>query len=141
MAQVTTFRDDSEPQILQGLRHQQFVLKVENGSAALNDNIEVHLFTAEQRIHNVVVRQSGTLGLSCTVQARLNSGGTRTNLTPVATTAAAASRITADVVTAQVGVPADVARGDVLELLVGGAGITAAATITVDLYVAPRRSY
>jgi hypothetical protein len=60
--------------------------------------------------------------------------GTRTGITG-ATTAAAASKVDSD---SDIDIPMDLSGGEVIELAVGGANITAGATVTVDIYVAPR---
>jgi hypothetical protein len=60
-------------------------------------------------------------------EAQKNSGGTRTDLT-IATTAGGASYVTS----ATIG-PVDVIAGDIIELLVGGANISAAAAVEVDI--------
>lgn len=136
MATVTSFRNDDLPQADIGVRHVKKTISVVNGSANNGDQINVFGFAPDfkGRLIYAVLRTSATLGASATVQLRLNRSGVYTVLT-AATTAGAASKAT-DV--AQAGVPMDVQGGDILELLVGGANITAAADITVDVDVAGR---
>lgn len=132
MAEVTSFRKDAMPAINSGIVHVQKVLSVINGSAALADTITVMALApkAKMFLDRGVVRTSGTLGAGATVQLR--AAGTA--VTP-ATTAAAASKVDSDT---DADVPMALSGLDKIDLLVGGAGITAAATITVDLYFSAR---
>lgn len=111
-------------------------LSVVNGSAANGDAIEVIMLPAKfrERLIGAVVRTDASLGAGATVQLRLNRSGAYTVIT-AATTAGGASKVDDS---AQAGVPLDVIDNDKIELLVGGAGITASANITVDLIFAGR---
>lgn len=130
MADIATYQNNKLAQIERDVQHHQKVIALPNAAANSGDNIAVYAFPAgiNRRLTSVVLRTSGTLGASCTLQARVNRGGTRTVLT-AATTAGAASKVDSS---AQAGVPFDIQGGDVLELLVGGANIGAAATVTLD---------
>jgi hypothetical protein len=71
---------------------------------------------------------SATLGAGCTVQLRVNRAGVFTALTAASTAAAASvNRMNA--------APMLLLAGDIIELLVGGAGVGAAANVTIDLEV------
>ena len=136
MATVSTLRNDSLPSIATGVAAIQKVLALAADAADSGDQIEVMEFpvSTEKRLVGAQVRTSGTLGASCTLQLRVNRDGSFTTLT-AATTAGGASKVT-DV--AQAGMPFDLEAGDIIELLVGGADISAAATVKVDLFVADR---
>lgn len=136
MAQVTSVRDNSRNSINTAISHRQYVLTLTNGIANNGDNIEVHGFLPglKSRLQRVKVRVSGTLGASATLTAQVNNAGTRTAVTG-ATTAGAAGNVDSD---ANANVPYDISGGEVLELLVGGANITAGATVTVDVYASAR---
>jgi hypothetical protein len=135
MAQVTSFRDKSSKLVNTGLQHRQFKLALVNGSANNGDNIEVRKFALEpSRIHRVSVRASASLGAGATIAAQINNAGTRTSLTG-ATTAGGASKVDSD---ASANAPYDLVGGETLELVVGGANITSAATVLVDVYSSPR---
>jgi hypothetical protein len=129
MAVVTTFLNNDLPQLSRSIQHLRKSAAVANGSAANTDNIQ--LFTvpagATYRVVGGFLAQDASLGASCTIQLQRNRGGSRTNMT-AATTAGAASR-------AGLTEPMDLQGGDILEALVGGAGITASANINLDLLV------
>ena len=132
MAQVTSKRNDSRPQVSGAVSHLQKVISVANGDASNGDNIEVLTFQNLGVVHRVSVRTSASLGASATVAAQhFDGNSTHTALTG-ATTAGAASKVDSD---SNANVPINVKAGDKLELNVGGANITATATITVDLYL------
>lgn len=137
MATVTSFQDNKLPAYEAAADSVQKTLNVVNASAANGDQINVLAIQPgqKQRIVGASVRVSATLGAGATVQLRLNRAGVFTVLT-AATTAGAAGKVDSS---AQIGVPMDVQGGDIVELLVGGAGITAAAAITVDLLLAQRQ--
>lgn len=132
MAAVTSFRDDSLPVINTGLFHVQKVLNVVSGSAAQNDTINVFGVAPQQKLylHRASVRQSGTLGASATAQLRANGTAVTTP-----TTAGAASKVDSD---SDADVPFALDGGHIIDLLIAGAGITATATITVDLVLSAR---
>jgi hypothetical protein len=111
-----------------GIQHIQKVLALTNGIAANGDNIEVFGFPPglKSRLHRVSVRQAATLGAGATLTAQVNVSGTRTGITG-ATTAAAASKVDSD---SDIDIPMDLSGGEVIELAVGGANITAGATVT-----------
>lgn len=136
MATVTSLQDDSFPSYNSGIASIQKVLAFSSSQAANGDQVNVMAIPAgaKKRLTRAVVRTSGTLGASATLQLRLNRDSSYTVLT-AATGAGAASKVT-DV--AQAGVPIDLEGGDIIELLVGGADIAAAADVTVDLDLADR---
>jgi hypothetical protein len=133
MAQVSTFRNDDLPIIATGVVHVQKAISVVNGSANSGDTIDLMALPVgeNRRLVSAVVRTSGTLGASSTVQLRV--GGTAVT---TATTAGAASKVDS---ASDADVPLDVNGGTLIDLLVGGANITASATITVDLFFAARK--
>lgn len=136
MAVISDLRDDSLPSIATGVSVLQKVLAIAADQANNADRIEVFEVpvSAEKRLVGAQVRTSATLGAGTTLQLRVNRDGVFTNVT-AATTAAVASKVT-DV--AQADMPFDLEGGDIIELLVGGADISAAATVTVDLFIADR---
>lgn len=136
MAQYTAVRSDSRTSISTALSHRQFVLAIPASGISNADNIEVHGFMPGIKgiIHRVKVRQGATLGASATILAQINNAGTRTALT-AATAAGSANNVDSD---GNANAPFALSGGEVLELLVGGANISAAATVTVDLYVSAR---
>ena len=134
MANVTTLRDDSLPILSTSAARVSKVISLASDAANSADTIEVFGFPPDARgkIVEAYLRTSATLGASCTIQLRINRGGSRTTLT-AATTAGGASKVSG---VAQAGVPFEIQGGDIVELLVGGADIAAAATATIDLMVA-----
>lgn len=98
-------------------------------SAAANSGDRIQLFTVTRnmRVWNSILSASATLGASATIKLQRDRAGVYTDMT-VATTAGGASIVTGVTLGA-----IDLAEGDVLSLLVGGANIGAAATVTVDL--------
>lgn len=136
MAQVSSFRSDKPVGIATTLAHRQVVLNVVNGSASSGDNIELFGQSPgrKARLHRISVRTSGTLGASAVVTPQINVSGSRTALAG-GTTAGSASKVDSD---SNANVPFDLNGGEVIELAVSGAGITASATITVDIYESAR---
>lgn len=136
MATISSLKDDTLPSYNSGVASVQKKLALTNGIAAAADAIEVFEVPLgdKMRLNSAVLRTSATLGTGATLQARVNRGGVFTTIT-AATAAGAASKVDSS---AQAGVPFDLEGGDVIELLVGGANITAAATATVDLFVSDR---
>ncbi len=103
------------------------VLPIASGAASNADNITVLTIGRNARLTMAFLRNSATLGASCTLKMQRNRGGTRTDLT-VATTAGSASVVSGITLG-----PVDLLAGDIIELLVGGANIGAAASVEVDL--------
>jgi hypothetical protein len=132
MARVSSFRNDKTPSINSGVFHVQKTLAVVNGSAANGDTIDVMGIAPSQKVDliSAVLRTSASLGAGATVQLRAAGSAVTT-----ATTAAAASKVDSN---SDSDVPMSLNGGDLIDLLVGGAGITAGATITVDLMFANR---
>lgn len=134
MATVTSLADNSTPIVNTGV---QVISKSQawtNAIANSGDQVNVLTFRPgfKGKIVGCVVRTSATLGAGCTIQARVNRSAAYTALS-AATTAGAASKADDS---AQAGVPFDAVGGDIIELLVGGANVTAGATVTVDLLIA-----
>jgi hypothetical protein len=135
VADVTTYLDNDTPTIDSGveLLSKSVVLP----SSGINDGDNVQLFTFPPgfrgRIFKADLVVSATLGADATVRARINRAGSRTAITAASTAAAASKSSDA----AQTAVPFDVQGGDILELLVGGANVTASATAAVHLGVTP----
>jgi len=92
-----------------------------------NDTQQLIPISRAGRIYAGGVQHDGTLGASCTLTLRRNRGGTRTAMT-AATTAGGAGQ-------ALLTKPIDVAADDVIEILIGGANVGAAATVDVDLLI------
>lgn len=136
MATITDLQDNAFPSYNSGIASIQKVLSFSSSQADNGDQVNVLQVPpgAKKRLTRAVVRTSGTLGASCTVQLRVNRDSSYTVLT-AATAAGAASKVT-DV--AQAGVPFDLEGGDIVELLIGGADVTAAADVTVDMDIAER---
>ncbi|WP_145960513.1 hypothetical protein [Novosphingobium meiothermophilum] len=134
MATITSLADDRLPSVNTDVSSIVKTLAFTNGVAASGDQVNVLTFPPNfrERLVDAIVRTSATLGAGCTLQLRLNRGGSFTVLT-AATTAGAASKVDAS---AQAGVPITLQGGDIIELLVGGANVAAAATVTVDLLLA-----
>lgn len=137
MADVTSIRSDTIPgQMARGV---QVLKKSYSLAADLADNGDtIALFTvpvgAKWDIVGAKMAVSATLGASATVRLRANRAGSATNLT-AATTAGGASVVTD---AAQSTVPFSAQGGDVIELLVGGADFSGAATADVTLFYRPR---
>jgi hypothetical protein len=106
---------------------QTYTFLTVNGLAANGDRIQLVEITRNMRVSESWLAVSGTLGASCTLQLQRDRAGVYTNMT-VATTAAAASTVGSMTIG-----PIDLDVGDFVVALVGGAAVTAAATITVDL--------
>lgn len=136
MATITSLQNDSIPQTDIKVSVLKKELSLTNGVAAVGDQINVWKVPAgaKYRLYDAVLNVSASLGAGATVQARVNRSGVFTTIT-AASTAAAASKVDG---AAQLGIPMDLVGGDIVELLVGGAGITAAATATVDLVLGTR---
>lgn len=134
MATITSLQNDSFPQVDTDVDAYFKNLAFTNGIAASGDQVNVMKLPAKfrGRLTKAVLRTSATLGVGCTVQLRLNRGGVYTVLT-AATTAGAASKVDDS---AQQAVPIALQDNDIIEILVGGANVTAAATVTVDLHIA-----
>lgn len=136
MATVTSLQNDVLPQHDTDIDDLKKVVALTNGIAANGDQINVWKVPigSKYRLLNAILNVSATLGAGATIQGRVNRSGVFTVIT-AASTAAAASKVDS---AAQLGVPMDLVGGDIVELLVGGANITAAATATIDLILAPQ---
>lgn len=134
MANNTTFRNDSFPVQSTGAFRISKTLALPASGIVNADTIEVIGFPPDfkGKLIEAYLRTSATLGASATIQLRVNRGGSRT-VVSAATTAGGASKVTG---VAQAGLPFDLQAGDIVELLVGGADISGAATATVDLLIA-----
>ncbi len=100
-----------------------------NGSAYPQnaDNIQLLTITRNARLLACYLRAVATLGAGATIKLQKNTGGVRTDLT-IATTAAAVTSVSGITL-----LPVDLVVGDIIEALVGGANVSAAAGIEVDL--------
>lgn len=99
---------------------------IANGGALNADAIQLLTIPCNMRVTDAIQAVSATLGAGCTVQLRVNRSGVFTALVAASTAAAASvNRMNA--------APMDLQTGDILELLVGGANVGAAANVTVDL--------
>jgi hypothetical protein len=106
---------------------QTYVFALTSGIAANGDRIRLIQITRNMRVFQSFLSVSATLGASATVQLQRDRAGVYTNMT-VATAAGAASIVSSITLGA-----IDLDVDDYVVLLVGGANITAAATVTVDL--------
>lgn len=129
MAQVTSLRNNSTPSRNTGVRHIRKTLVLTNGIANNGDYIEVMKVPVKQSgfLHRMSVYQGATLGAGATL-----TGAVGTTAVTGATTAAAASKVDSD---SDTDMPIALAGGETIQLLVGGANITAGATVIVDLYI------
>ena len=95
------------------------------------DNVQIITLPLGQprRIVSAYVTTAGSLGAGATVTLQVNRGGTRTSIT----TATAAGGVSQGASYTLAGVPFDALGGDVLELLVGGANVSASANVTIDV--------
>lgn len=136
MATVTSLQNDVLPQHDTDIDDLKKVVALTNGIANNGDQINVWKVPigSKYRLLDAILNVSATLGASATIQARINRSAVYTVIT-AATTAGAASKVSG---VAQAGIPMDLVGGDIVEFLVGGANITAAATATLDLIVAPQ---
>lgn len=101
---------------------------IPNAGANNGDAIQLLTLPCDMRLTDAIQAISATLGAGCTVQLRVNRGGAFTPLTAASTAAAAGNnRMNA--------APMFLLAGDIIELLVGGANVGAAANVTVDLEV------
>ena len=128
MAVITTLADSTVLQVNTQVSSRRLVLPFPASGISNGDNVQVHAFPRLGKLSEVIVTTDGSLGAGATVVAQLNRNGSRTTLT-TATTAAAASQGTSYSIKE---VPIAILAGDILELLVGGANVTAAANVTVD---------
>lgn len=137
MADLTTFLNSSLPQLDRGLRGIQKIIPVVNASAASGDNIQVLVVPigAKWRLHAGDVRHDATLGASATAQLRVNRATVHTALSGL-TTAGAAGKSNGAAAQA---VPFDLVGGDIIEINIAGAGITATANLIVDLIISTSR--
>jgi hypothetical protein len=131
MAQVTSFRDDRTGQFSGQVSNLVKPINVVNASAASGDNIEVFMVPYGQnwRLIGASLRQSATLGASATASLQVNRSGVRTVIAGP-TTAGAAGKVNSS---ADTDIPFDLQGGDVIEIQINGAGITASATLTTSL--------
>lgn len=100
-----------------------------NGIAANGDRIQLFTVTRNMRVIHSILNVDATLGAGATLKLQRDRSGVYVDLT-VATTAGAASIVTGITLGA-----IDLAEGDIVTALVGGANITAAANANVDLLV------
>lgn len=100
-----------------------------NGGAypANGDNIQLFTIQRNCRMLEADLKTLATLGATATVKLQRNRSGTRIDLTG-ATTAGGASVVNSTTIG-----NVDLLAGDIIELLVGGANISAAAGVEVDL--------
>jgi hypothetical protein len=126
MAEITTFKIANA---VRAMREEGKVVLVEKSfslAAGNNaDTITIAELAAGERVVGAFLDVSGTLGASCTLQARA-SGTAITS----ATTAGGASVVHMDKYP-----PAAAAAGDKLDILIGGANVAATATVKVAFLV------
>jgi len=131
MAIVTSLLDATVPQTSRQIATLTKTVTFPASGIGNGDNVQVFTFPSGQnrRLLEVLVTAQGSLGASATIKAQLNRAGVRTDIS-TATTAGAFSQGTSYTIAA---VPYDVLPGDIVELLVAGAAVTASAVVTVDL--------
>jgi hypothetical protein len=106
------------------LPHPPFVTPT--SGIANGDYIRLFAPARNVTVMNAWLQTSGTLGASCTLRIVRNRSGVYTNMTAT-TTAGAASLVTLNIF------PIEIRTTDFIELLVGGAAVTAAATVSVAI--------
>lgn len=136
MAQVTSLRDDSTPATSRNVSSLFKQISVVNASAASGDNIEVFMVPYGQnwRLLAAALRHDATLGAAATASLQINRSSVRTVIAGP-TTAGAASKVNGSVDT---DLPFDLQGGDVVEIAIAGAGITATAKLAVDMHYTAR---
>lgn len=106
---------------------QTYAFAILSAAASNGDRIRLIQITRNMRVTTAWLTVSGTLGALCTLQLQRDRAGVYTNMT-VATTAAAAGSVNNSTIG-----PIDLDVDDYVVVLVGGANVAAAATVTVDL--------
>lgn len=131
MATNTTFRDDTTPSWDDDLSNLSRTVTLPSSGISNGDAVQLWQvpYGSKLRLYDAVLNVAATLGASATLQARVNRGGVYTAIT-AASTAGGASKTTG---AAQTGIPMNLLGGDVVELLVGGANITASASVSLDV--------
>jgi hypothetical protein len=133
MAVNTTFLDNNVSQLLKA--PVVITKKAALPASGISNGDNVQLFTVpigvNYRLTGAVLRHDATLGAGATLQLQVNRGGTRTSLSAASTAGAASHASSAG----QAAVPFDLVGGDIIEALVGGANISGAANLSVDLTV------
>jgi hypothetical protein len=99
-----------------------------NGSAANGDYVPLFTVQRNGRIVDADIAQSATLGAGATVKLALYRGGAAVRDLTVATAGGAAGYANANTLG-----PIDCLAGDEVVVVVGGANVTAAATVTADV--------
>lgn len=129
MAVITTYllANTVTPQLDVGLYVNTQKRTIASPFPANTDNVQIFTIQRNCRMLSAHLRVGATLGTGATIQLQRNRGGTRVNLT-AATTAAAAGVVTSVAIG-----PLDLQAGDIIELLVGGADITASAAVEIDM--------
>lgn len=129
MADITTYRTalKDRPFVHDGSSwtiYKKFTL----GAGSQNDTVNLVDIPRNHVVRNATLNVSGTLGASCTLTLRRDT----TSLTG-ATTAGSASRVAQSVTDT----PSTSSTEGVLSLLIGGANVGTAATVTVEADFAP----
>ncbi len=130
MADLTTYKtaDVLVPQKEDaGSYHICKKINIANAAAANGDRIQLLVVGRAGRLQSAIVNALATLGAACTIKLQRDRAGVYTDLT-IATTAGGASLVNSSTIG-----PKDLAVGDVLSLLVGGANVGAAAAVEIDL--------
>jgi hypothetical protein len=99
-----------------------------NAGANNGDTVPIITVPRGGRIIDADIAQSATLGAGCTVKLSLYRAGALVRDLTVATTAGAAGYANANTLG-----PIDALAGDEITIVVGGANVGAAATITADV--------
>ena len=99
-----------------------------NGIALANDSVQCFTILRNARMFAANIKARTSLGTGATVRLQRNRGGVRIDLTA----ATAAATVDAAANSALLG-SVDLMAGDIIEIFVGGANVTAAAGVEVDL--------
>lgn len=124
MATITTYlaAPDTRPEVNPGPTPLTIKISLAANSAASGDDISVMVIPKGWQLIGMTMHVSGTLGASCTAQLRIGT----TALTP-ATTAGGASGVIQNAVAAP-----HATADQTLNILIGGAAQTTAATIVIS---------
>lgn len=117
------------PQLDVGVYPVRHVFSISSTLADSGDLVKLFTFQRAGVLHQVNGATSATLGASATIKLAVGTDGSTTDVTG-ATTAGSAQKINGNTVG-----PIAFAAGDSLYGIIGGADVSSAATLTVDLLV------
>lgn len=130
MARVATYLLASTvtPTLDTGVYNVRRDVAMPNAGANNADTVPIITIPRAGRIIDADLAVSASLGAGCTVKLSLYRAGAAVRDLTIATTAAAAGYVNANTLG-----PIDVLAGDEITIVVGGANVGAAATITADI--------